>query len=264
MSEQNKPIWGKVIFGLIFLIKGWGMALLGVMLGHVLIDARQGRTAGHHTFSAQRRKQGRFIYHLFSMGAKVAKAKGSISRAEIVFMEKLMRHQYQMNADARADAIKIWKTAKDSTLPFEIFVQKFVSEFQGEQHSIFQMLDSLFAIATADGRLYAPQEQLLRRAAAMFRVSPLQYNRIKARYIQHTTPPPRAYQSPQPSPYTILGAAPSDSMDVIKKKYRTLAKKYHPDKQSAAGASEAEIKKAQEKFQAVQEAYEKISSSRQI
>jgi DnaJ like chaperone protein len=46
----------------------------------------------------------------------------------------------------------------------------------------------------------------------------------------------------------------------VKKAYRTMAKKYHPDKLSSADP--AMLKGAQEKFQQVQAAYEKIQKER--
>ena len=51
--------------------------------------------------------------------------------------------------------------------------------------------------------------------------------------------------------YEVLGLTKSASTDEIKKAYRTLAKKYHPDLNKAADAAE--------KFKEVQEAYEVLS-----
>ena len=56
--------------------------------------------------------------------------------------------------------------------------------------------------------------------------------------------------------YRIMGISPSVTKAQLKKTYRTLAKKYHPDKY--AGKSDAEIQKAEEKFQEIKEAYDVI------
>ncbi|NPA67882.1 MAG: DnaJ domain-containing protein, partial [Chlorobi bacterium] len=56
--------------------------------------------------------------------------------------------------------------------------------------------------------------------------------------------------------YLILGIPPSATVSQIKKAYRTLAKKHHPDK--FAGQSEELIRKAEEKFQEIKEAYDTI------
>jgi len=56
--------------------------------------------------------------------------------------------------------------------------------------------------------------------------------------------------------YRIMGVSPSATKQQLKKAYRTLAKKHHPDK--FAGESEEIIKKAEEKFQELKEAYDVI------
>jgi DnaJ like chaperone protein len=62
--------------------------------------------------------------------------------------------------------------------------------------------------------------------------------------------------------YTILGAETTDSLDTIKKKYRALAMQWHPDKMAAKGASSEALRHAKEKFQQINEAYERITEAR--
>jgi curved DNA-binding protein CbpA len=53
--------------------------------------------------------------------------------------------------------------------------------------------------------------------------------------------------------YAILGVAPNASDDEIKKVYRALAMRYHPDRNQAVGA--------EARFKAVTKAYEILSDS---
>ena len=62
--------------------------------------------------------------------------------------------------------------------------------------------------------------------------------------------------------YDILGVTRSSSAEEIKKAYRKLAIKYHPDKVASLG--EEFQKGAKEKFQKVQEAYENIKKNRDL
>ena len=62
--------------------------------------------------------------------------------------------------------------------------------------------------------------------------------------------------------YTILEIISSATDDEVKKAYRTMAKKYHPDK--LRSKDPALIKGAKEKFQNVQEAYEVIQKERNL
>ncbi len=61
------------------------------------------------------------------------------------------------------------------------------------------------------------------------------------------------------NPYDILGVSPNASDDEIKKAYRELSRKYHPD--ANAGNPLADL--AEEKFKEVQEAYDEIMKERQ-
>ena len=59
--------------------------------------------------------------------------------------------------------------------------------------------------------------------------------------------------------YDVLGVPRSASKDDIKKAYRTLARKNHPDVIRAKGITdESIIRKAKEKFQLINDAYEQI------
>ena len=61
--------------------------------------------------------------------------------------------------------------------------------------------------------------------------------------------------------YAILGLKKNATDDQIKKAYKTLAVKYHPDKQ--VGKSEADVKKAEEMFKKISEAYHILSDADQ-
>ena len=60
------------------------------------------------------------------------------------------------------------------------------------------------------------------------------------------------------NPYEILGVNPSDSDETIKKAYRELVKKYHPDKYKDNPLEDL----AKEKLQEINQAYDKITKER--
>ena len=60
------------------------------------------------------------------------------------------------------------------------------------------------------------------------------------------------------NPYDVLGVSPSASDDEIKKAYRDLTRKYHPD----ANVDNPLADLAEEKFKEVQEAYDTIMHER--
>lgn len=61
------------------------------------------------------------------------------------------------------------------------------------------------------------------------------------------------------NPYDILGVSPSASDEEIKKAYRTLSRKYHPD----ANVGKPGEKAAEEKFKQIQQAYTQIMKERE-
>ena len=60
-------------------------------------------------------------------------------------------------------------------------------------------------------------------------------------------------------PYGVLGVSPSATDEEIKKAYRKLSRKYHPD----ANINNPNKLQAEEKFKEVQQAYDQIMSERQ-
>jgi DnaJ like chaperone protein len=233
----------------------------GSLIGHYFFDAPDEKEQEANDYQDYRRQQGRFIFHVMALSAKVAKADGPVNRNELNHMERLMRQQFRLNDKGRSDAVRIWNNAKESDESFERYATAFYEAFAKERYQINNMMDLLFSIAAADGGLHPREEEVLLRAAHIFRISRMQYDRIKMRF--YNIPPPRktTYSTLDPY-YTLLGVKPSDPPEVIKNKYRTLAMKWHPDRQVADGASPETLRHAKEKFQQINEAYERITESK--
>ncbi len=262
---------GKIIGGIIgmFLLDRAGMPLgglvgffFGMIAGHFLIDLpRVAARAAADEARAHRRRQGVVIFHVFRMCAKIAKSDGRVNQAEVLLMEKLMVQHFRLSAAGRQEAIQIWKAAKDSEETFDAFARAFYRDFARDRYQIMNVMDILFAVAAADGSLHPREEALLLRAAGIFQISRMHYDRIKGRYFQ---PPPQktAHWSPLDPHYAILGASSTDSLEEIKRKFRKLAMEWHPDKMLAKGASGEAMRHAKEKFQQINEAYERILDAR--
>jgi DnaJ like chaperone protein len=266
MAFNGKLIGG--IIGMVLLdLAGvpWGALLgflMGAIVGHLLVDQSRALENDETQHRTEQRERGAFIYHLLCLCARLAKADGPVNRLEIAFMEQLMRQRLKLSDQGRSDAIRVWKNAKDSSTPFNTYAQAFYRDFAQKRHRVLDMLDLLFALAAADStRLHPAEEELLLRAAGIFHISRLQFDRIKARYF---APPAQAgptWSALDPH-YAILGAKSTDSIETIKKKYRELVLKWHPDRVQARGGSPEAIRHAQEKVRQINEAYEKIMEAR--
>ena len=88
------------------------------------------------------------------------------------------------------------------------------------------------------------------RIAGYLNVNDLEYKKLRIEHTYHTE-----------TVYEILGVTETMSFAEIRTTYRRLVLKYHPDRNK--DVSEAEKKKLAQKFQQVQEAYEKIKKERE-
>ncbi len=273
-ASFSVEIKGKILCGIagIFLFDLLGIPFGGLIgffvgswLGHYFFDQPKEKEQSDSEFKAYQRRQGEFVFHVFRLCAKMAKSDGPINEREVSHMESLMRNQFRMNERGRSQAVKIWKNAKESDDTFDQYARAFYEGFGRDRHHVLNMLDLLFATAAADGSLHPREESLLLRAAGIFQVGRLQYERVKARYYQSRPGnggPAQQRWSPLDPHYAILGAEPTESLDLIKKKYRALAMQWHPDKMAAKGVSAEALRHAKEKFQQINEAYERITEAR--
>jgi DnaJ like chaperone protein len=111
----------------------------------------------------------------------------------------------------------------------------------------------LFNIAYADGEVVDSELNTIQRISNIFRIERLDFESIKAPYMK-TVDRDWAYKS--------LEIEPTATDDEIKKAYRRMAMKYHPDKVNDLG--EDVKKSATEKFRSINEAYESLKKQRGI
>ena len=115
--------------------------------------------------------------------------------------------------------------------------------------SKLQVIHFLFGIAKADGSISQQEINKLLEFSNLFKLSYADFLSIKAMFIKEVD-----------NDYKILEVDKSASDEEIKKSYRSLAKKHHPDKVQHLG--EAYVKAAQHKFQKIQKAYQNIKVKR--
>ena len=122
------------------------------------------------------------------------------------------------------------------------------------------MLSFLINLAYIDGELSHSEENLILKIAAFLEISHSEVESIMQRFA--ATFGGNASQSSVSDAYKVLGASREDDISVIKKKYRALVKKYHPDIMKAKGASEDYIKDATVKVQEINTAYEMVKKEK--
>ena len=246
---------GKLVGGTLgFALGGPLGAVAGAVFGHAFDKNQQTEGGGRLPYlSSHEQANMTFFVAVFSMLAKVARADGHVSRAEIDTIERFMAEDLRLSPQSRNAAVGIFQTALDSPQTFEDFAGQFYEQFRYQPQILEFMLDILFRLSTADGKLTEEGESMIRSAAQIFGVGEERYRRIR-----------KSYASDVESDYAVLGVARDDSAEEIKRAYRRLVQEYHPDKIAAKGLPEEFTRFAQDKFREIQEAYEKVKSDKGI
>lgn len=247
---------GKAIGGTIGFAMGGPLgAVAGAVFGH-MFDGADERTSliGYRSGSATgEQAQMAFFIASFSMLAKLAKADGQVSEAELLSVRQFMARDLNLNARSQQAAEQIFQAALKSPQGFDAFAEQFYQHFARQPQLLELMIDILVRVSIADGTLHESEEQLIVSAVRIFRLSDADYQKIKSRYIKDTE-----------RFYATLGCSSSDSDETIKKQYRRLVRDYHPDAIAAKGLPEEFVKFSNDKFREIQEAYEAISKERRL
>ena len=130
-----------------------------------------------------------------------------------------------------------------------------------------RFLEALFALAVCDGPLHLEEANALEQIATLLRFPPEKYQSLQRRWHVQTDPSAGSKTrqkavdlGPTPPPwcYEVLGCSHTDSDDVIRRSYRRLAAKLHPDKHAAKNPTAAESVQHLRAFQRLQAAYDEI------
>jgi DnaJ like chaperone protein len=227
----------------------FGGAILGYFIGSVLEQLfRQERRNPFASVQSQRMQADQVQLNLLSLAAIVIKADGKVDERELRFVRNYFISNY---GEAYASSIfakfntEVKKEQQNLNEITRLFAQRVPYETR------LQILHFLFAIANADGHIAELEVQKILQIANALQLRSMDFESIKAMFVKSAD-----------NAYKILEISSSASDAEVKKAYRTMAKKYHPDKLQTQ--DEALKKGAQEKFQQVQAAYEAIQKERDL
>ena len=201
--------------------------------------------------------------------AKLAKADGVVTRGEISAVERAFR-RLGFSDDARRYAINVFRKAKDDEHTVYEYAYDFASAVEAVE--IRELLyELLWDVACADGRIGAEELSILRQIPLSLGIRPGWFEFFCRERVRDygAYDRRRRYREPPPPPrdglaeaYELLGAAPGDDDATLKRKYRDLAKKYHPDALRAQGLPDGMIGKANERMARINAAWAEIRSAR--
>lgn len=227
---------------------GWSMAgpiggIIGFAIAAAFGDDKK-RTSPFH--NRPNSNVDDFESSLLILAAYIVKADNKVYRSEMNFVKDFLVNLY---GKQRADiSYKIFEQVmkKNDVNIRQVSMQ--ISQFT-DHATRLQLVHFLFGIAMADGNVCKEELDAIKLIAGYFRISSKDYESMKAMFYSDTK-----------SAYTILEISKSATDAEVKKAYRTLARKHHPDKVQHMGEEYA--KAAKEKFQAIQNAFDVISKER--
>jgi DnaJ like chaperone protein len=175
------------------------------------------------------------------------KSDAKILKSELDFVKRFLHQQFGTDEAERQLLILRELLKKDYDLQ-SVGVQ--IRQYM-EYPSRLQLMHFLFGLAAADAQVHAAELQVITRISGILGISNTDFESIKAMFVKDTT-----------SAYRILEITPDATNDELKKAYRRMALKYHPDRLAHLGEDVQKASNA--KFQEVNSAYEKIKKERGI
>lgn len=271
MAKKNK--WGRWIGGGI----GWGVggpigAIIGFALGSLVDNAS---SIGGDAFSNASSSAGSgtsnqdFNKAFVVLSAAVMKADGKVLKSELDYVKNFFIRNFG-ETDAKEYLLVLREVLKQ-----DIDVQGVCEQVRHYMDTSLrlQILHYLFGIAKADGTVEQSELNVIRTIAGYLGLSEREFLGVQAMFFGRSYSYSGSAGSGQSSgssysssryslksAYAILEIDESASDDEVKKAYRKMAVKYHPDK--LQHLEEAHQKAGKDKFLKVQEAYENIKKSR--
>jgi DnaJ like chaperone protein len=237
---------------------GWAMGgpiggIIGFAVGAMADDksftgTRPTEATQRQTNYQQYRRQtqsGDFASALLVLSAAVMKADNRLLKSELDFIREFYTKQF--GSAAAAQHIGVLKELLQKDIPVREVCEQI--RYYMEHPMRLQLLYYLFGIAKADGTVDKNEIQIIETIAQYLGLNAKDYESLKAMHYKDTE-----------SAYKILEIESTVADDDVKKAYRKMAMKYHPDK--VRGLGEQHEKAANEKFIKVQEAYEQIKKER--
>jgi DnaJ like chaperone protein len=188
-----------------------------------------------------------FVMSLLALSAAIMKADGVSKKSELDYIKTFFKGQF--GESKTREAMYLLKDILKRDIPIKEVAEQI--RYNMEHPLRLQLLHYMFNIAKADGHVHQSEVDLIERISNYLGISTKDYKSIEGMFhkdVDHA--------------YAILEITKNANDSELKKAYRKMAVKYHPDKVSHLG--EEFRLAANEKFIRVKDAYEQIKKERGI
>lgn len=232
-KNYKKWIWGTL---------GWAMfGPLGAIMGYAL------GSAASKNMKTSATGGGDFLSVLLVLFAAIMKADGVQKKSELNYIKHFFISQIGINDTKKL--MQIFKKILEQDIPLKEVCLQIKSRM--DEPSRLQVIHILFGLSKSDGEIHPNEVNIIKDISGMLGISSLDYKSIEGMYRDNLE-----------SAFDVLGINKESTNLEIKKAYRKMANKYHPDKIAHLGNEFKEI--AHDKFKSVSEAYARIKKDRNI
>ena len=209
----------------------------------------------------------------FSVMGFIAKSDGRVSELEIQMAERIMQ-EMGLQGERRKHAIAQFNLGKQADFDYQSELERLrqVGWFQPGLIRLF--LDIQVQIALANGVLRPGSRQALRSVFLGLGYSSQMYERYERQFFEEHREQSGDYHSGAyqarssertlDEEYALLGVSPQVTSAELKKAYRRMMSKHHPDRLIAQGVPPEMIKLATQKTQQIKQAYERLKVERRL
>ena len=241
-----------ILGGLGFAVGGPIGSIIGVLIATLFEKNgadNQTSSSTNRTFRAQRTTAGDVRVSIIVLIACVIKSDGRVLKSEINYIKPFLLKTF--GEEGAKQALLLLKELLKQDIDAKAVAQQIGQHINYSTR--LELVHLLLAVANADGELHELELEIISSISMNMSIQDADYQSILA-----------LYQRGKDAnwAYTALEITPSATNEEVKKAYRRMAMKYHPDK--VANAGEEIRQQATDKFRAINEAYEHIKQQRGI
>ena len=241
MSVGKKILFG----GLGWVLGGPIGAIIGYYLGSQGDHADQGYSTQPTTRGYPNTKPGDFMVSLLVLLGAVMKADKQLLKSELDYVKNFLRQQFS-HQDTQ-EYIILFKDIIKQDYPIRDVCRQIQRSM--DHPSRLELIHVLFGLSKADGHIHPDEIKAINTIGRYLNINDSDFDSIKAMFVKDTQ-----------SAYKILEIKKSVTDSEVKKAYRKMASKYHPDKVNHLGDDLKHL--AEEKFKAMNDAYQSIKKER--
>ena len=213
---------------------------------------------GWKDYSVREKSQSRevqFYDAILNLGAKLCKIDGRVSPEEI----KVFKKYFGIDEKSYPNSGKIFSEAVESSKSYMSVAKNIFEQFDGDKEPLEYIVIGLLRIAMADGVLSDSEKNFIYKTAKEFKLSKPQIDRLFFIHAGRKNKDENTdAKSAQSKHYEVLGLKGTENKEQIKKAYKDMVRRHHPDLLMSKGVPLSQIKDAEEMLKMINISYKWI------